>query len=106
MAPVPEKPWEIVAVDFGGPYPDGHYNLVAVDKRTRYPEVETTHSTAVKPTTKKLKKMFAAHGTPKQLDGPPLLDQKSLQNLLKRKDFIITISHQSIQEQMVKLKAL
>ena len=74
MKPIPEKPWEIVAVDFGGPYPDGHYNLVAVDKRTRYPEVETTHSTAVKPTTNKLKKMFTTHGTPKQLDsdnGPP-----------------------------------
>ena len=74
MMPIPEKPWKIVAVDFGGPYPDSHYNLVAVDKRTRYPEIDTTHSTTVKPTTKKLKQMFATHGTPKQLDsdnGPP-----------------------------------
>ena len=30
MTTIPEKPWDIVAVDFGGPYPDGHYNLEAV----------------------------------------------------------------------------
>ena len=23
-------------IDFGGPYPDGHYNIIAIDKRTRY----------------------------------------------------------------------
>ena len=42
----PEKAWEIVSVDFSGPYPDGHYNLVVVDKRTRYPDVEMVYSTA------------------------------------------------------------
>ena len=40
-----------------------------MDKRTRYPEVETTHCTTVKPATKELKKMFAMYGTLKQLDG-------------------------------------
>ena len=71
---IPKKPWDIVAVDFGGPYPDGHYNLVAIDKRTRYPEVAKTHSTAAKPTTERLKTMFATHGTPRRLEsdnGPP-----------------------------------
>ena len=24
MTNIPEKPWEVVSVDFGGPYPDGH----------------------------------------------------------------------------------
>ena len=38
MTEIPEKPWQVVSVDFGGPYPDGHYNLVVIDKRTRYPE--------------------------------------------------------------------
>lgn len=38
-----KKPWDIVAVDYTGPYPDGHYNLLARDKRTRYPEVGSTH---------------------------------------------------------------
>lgn len=36
--------------------------MVAVDKRTRYPEVAKTHSTA-QPTMEKLKTMFATHGT-------------------------------------------
>ncbi|KAL9953640.1 hypothetical protein ACROYT_G041090 [Oculina patagonica] len=37
---IPKGPWGEIAVDVGGPYPDGHYNLVAIDQRTRYPEVE------------------------------------------------------------------
>lgn len=71
---IPEKPWETISVDFGGPYPDGHYNLVVIDKRTRYPEVETVYSTAFKPTKEKLQKIFATHGTPRRLEsdnGPP-----------------------------------
>ena len=27
MTEIPHSPWEIVSTDFGGPYPDGHYNL-------------------------------------------------------------------------------
>lgn len=61
---IPKKPWDVISVDFSGPYPDGHYNLVAIDKRTRYPEVMKTHSTAFQPTMEKLKTMFATHGTP------------------------------------------
>ena len=45
MTEIPEKPWQVVSVDFGGPYPDGHYNLVIMDKRSRYPEVEVVYST-------------------------------------------------------------
>ena len=53
---------------------NGHYNLVAVDKQTRYPETRTTYSTAFKPTKEKPREMFATHGTPRQLEsdnGPP-----------------------------------
>ena len=32
---IPQRPWEEIAIDFAGPFPDGHYNLVAIDKRTR-----------------------------------------------------------------------
>lgn len=41
MTEIPEKPWKVESIDFGGPYPDGYYNLVVVDKRTRYPDIET-----------------------------------------------------------------
>ena len=33
---IPKEPLEEISIDFGGPYPDGHYNLVAIDQRTRY----------------------------------------------------------------------
>ena len=71
---IPKKPWEIVAVDFGGPYPDGHYNLLAIVKSNRYPEVARTQSTAFRPTKDRLKTMFSTHGIPRQLEsdnGPP-----------------------------------
>lgn len=71
---IPDRPWQVVSADFGGPYPDGHYNLVVIDKRTRYPEVERVYSTAYKPTMQKLKKIFATYGTPERLEsdnGPP-----------------------------------
>ena len=74
MTEIPEKPWEVVSVDFGGPYPDGHYNMVVIDQRTRYPEVEIVYSTGIKATKEKLKKIFATHGTSVQVEtdnGPP-----------------------------------
>ena len=74
MTEIPEKPWQVVSVDFGGQYPDGHYNLVIIDKRTRYPEVEVVYSTAMKSTKEKLKKVFATYGTPEKIEsdnGPP-----------------------------------
>ena len=76
---IPEKSWEVVSVDSGGPYPDGHYNLVVIDKRTRYPEVERVYSRSAKSTTEKLKKMFATHGTPERLESdncPPFTSRE------------------------------
>ena len=58
-----------MSVDFGGPYPDGHYSLVVIDKRTRYPEMERVYSTSANSTTEKLKKMFATHGMPVRLES-------------------------------------
>ena len=74
VQPIPEEPWHTLAIDFGGPYADGHYNFVIVDKRTRYPEVERVFSTNSKSTTKKLLKVMSTHGIPKVIEsdnGPP-----------------------------------
>ena len=71
---IPEKSWDVISEDFVGPYPDGHYNLVAIDKKTRYPEVARVSSTSFPQTKEKLKTIFATHGTPRQLEsdnGPP-----------------------------------
>ncbi|CAC5367355.1 unnamed protein product [Mytilus coruscus] len=64
MTLIPEKPWEIVSIDFGGPYPNGHYNLVVRDKRTRYLMVESLRTITGKETIEKLRKIFSTHGTP------------------------------------------
>ena len=66
---IPKKPWDMITLDFGGPYPNGHYNLVAIDKRTRYPEVTQVSSTTCSQTKEKLKVMFGIHGTPWEIES-------------------------------------
>lgn len=71
---IPATAWHTVSVDFGGPYPDGHYNLLVIDKRTRFPVVEQTTSTSCRITCDRLRKIFATHGIPERLEsdnGPP-----------------------------------
>ena len=41
---IPETAWHTLSADFGGSYPDGHYNLVVIDKRTSVPVIEQTTS--------------------------------------------------------------
>ena len=82
---IPKEPWEQISIDFGGPYP------VAIDQRTRYPEVEVVSSTAVKPTKEKLKKMFAHHGVPKRArllsDSGPPFNSKEFASFAKEEGF-------------------
>ena len=69
---IPETAWHILSGDFGGPYPDGHYNLVVIDKRTRFPVTE--QSTSCRVTCDRLRKIFTTHGIPRRLEtdnGPP-----------------------------------
>ena len=66
---IPNTAWEHIAVDFGGPYPDGHYNFVAVDLRSRYPVVEIVPSTSFKATREALKKIFATYGIPRKIQS-------------------------------------
>ena len=71
---IPHSAWHTLSIDYGGPYPDGHYNLVAIDKRTRFPAVEQTTSTSCRVTCDRLRKIFATHGIPERVEsdsGPP-----------------------------------
>ena len=71
---IPSRPWDTVSIDHGGPYPDGHYNLVLIDKRTRYPVVESVPSTNFQTNKDGLKHIFATYGTPRRNEsnnGPP-----------------------------------
>ena len=73
---IPEEPWEQISIDFGGPYLDGHYNLVATDQRTRYPV--------------KLKKTFAYLGIPRRVtsdNGPPF-NSEQFKDFAKEEGFV------------------
>ena len=74
MTPLPNRPWEQVAIDFCGPLPSGHYLLVTVDEYSRFPVVEIVSSTSAKATISALHKTFAIFGIPttvKSDNGPP-----------------------------------
>ena len=71
---MPNHPWEEIKVDFCGPFPSGHYLLVAIDCYSRFPEVEILKSTAASKVIPKLDAIFARHGIPLIVtsdNGPP-----------------------------------
>ena len=87
---IPEEPWEQISIDFGGRYPDGHYNLVAIDQRTRYPVVEVVSSTGFKQAKEKLKKTFAYLGIPRRVtsdNGPPF-NSEQFKDFAKEEGFV------------------
>ena len=86
---IPSQPWDTVSVDHGGPYPDGHYNLVMIDKRTRYPVVEVVSSTKFQENKEKMKHIFATYGTPRRIEsdnGPPF-NSKEFKEFSKEEGF-------------------
>ena len=78
---IPKKPWQIISVDFGGPYSNGRYNLVAINKGAKYLEVTKTYSTAFCPTMEKLKTMFATQVmlTQRESDNSPSFNSKEFE---------------------------
>ena len=73
-SPLPDRPWQKIAMDFWGPLPSGQYLLVMIDEYTRYPEVEFVHSTSAEAVIPHIDKVFSTHGFPEQVKtdgGPP-----------------------------------
>ena len=71
---IPNRPWNTVCIDHGGPYSDGNYNLVLIDKRTSYLVVESVPCTDFQTNKERLKHIFATYRTPKRIEsdnGPP-----------------------------------
>ena len=64
MTEMPELPWRTIHIDFYGPLPTSEYLLVAVDRYSRFPEVEIIHSTRASTVIPKLERMFSVHGIP------------------------------------------
>ena len=61
---MPEAPWHLVRIDFIGPLPSSEYLLVVIDCYSRYPEVETVHSTKASSVIPKVDRISATHGNP------------------------------------------
>ena len=71
MTPPPDGPWQQVSIDFCEVA--GHYVLVVIDDYSRFPEVETVHSTSAKVVLPKLDRVSAVYGVPqvvKSDNGP------------------------------------
>lgn len=66
---IPQTSWNNLSVDFGGLYPDGYYNLVVINKRTRFPVIVQTTSTSCMVTCEGLRNVFATHGTPERSES-------------------------------------
>ncbi|XP_028416732.1 uncharacterized protein K02A2.6-like [Dendronephthya gigantea] len=64
MTEMPELPGSVVHVDFPRPRPTSEYLLVAVNRYSRFPEVEIVHSIRASTVTPKLDKIFSVHGIP------------------------------------------
>ena len=74
MSELPDRKWQCLSADFGGPYPSGHYCLVIIDEYSRFPVVEIVMSTSAKTVIPVLDKVFSTFGIPEVLktdNGPP-----------------------------------
>ena len=81
---------EQILLELGGSYRDGHFNVVAIDQRSQYPEVETVSSTGIKPTKEKVKKIFAHHGNPRRIctDNGPSFNSKEFSDFAQEEGFV------------------
>ena len=78
-APMPNRPWDKVKIDFYGPLPTGQYILVVIDCCSRFPEIEILATTSAQKVIPKLDSIFARHGIPSHLtsdNGPPFLSHE------------------------------
>ena len=72
--PLPDRPFQRIAMDFKGPFDGGKYALVILDLYSRWPEVYMTTSTSFKAIKPHLVSYFARYGTPESVktdNGPP-----------------------------------
>ena len=67
VSPMSDQPWDRVKVDFYGPFPTGHYILVAIDCYSRFPEIEILNTISAQKVISKLDCIFARHGIPSQV---------------------------------------
>ena len=65
--PLPDRPWQDLALDLLGPLPTGEHLLVLVDYFSRWVEVDVIYSTTSEVIIKCLDKQFSRYGVPRTL---------------------------------------
>ena len=65
--PLPDRPWQDLALDLLGPLPTGEHLLVLVDYFSRWVEVDVIYSTTSEVIIKCLEKQFSRYGVPRTL---------------------------------------
>lgn len=73
---LPDGPWQDLALDLMGPFPNGEHIFVVTDYYSRYPEVAILKSTTTDKLIGSLETMFATHGLPMSVttdNGPNLV---------------------------------
>ena len=72
---LPEGPWQILEMDFQGPYPNGEYVFVMVDRYSRWPECKVLkRAPDAKTTCRVIRDIVRSHGCPEVVqsdNGPP-----------------------------------
>ena len=77
--PLPQGPWEEIAIDLCGPLPNGESILVVIDYFSRWPEVVWMRNTTAQNIIKCLETMFAhtvCHYTVRSNQCPYVLNSK------------------------------
>ena len=77
--PLPQGPWQDLALDLLGPLPSGDSVLVVVDYFSRYYEIEIMHSTTSEKIIASLKRISMIHGLPLSLtidNGPQFVSNE------------------------------
>ena len=77
---LPEGPWQYVEMDFQGPYPNGEYIFIMMDRYSRWPEMAFFRSAPNANTTiTAMEAIFANKGVPNTCqsdNGPPFQSQE------------------------------
>jgi transposase InsO family protein len=64
ISPTPSRPFQMIAMDYKGPFHDGFYALVIICLFSRYPDAVFVTSTSFEAIEKHLLRYFAQHGVP------------------------------------------
>ena len=83
--PLPNRPWQELALDFLGPLPSGHSVLTVIDYYSRHYEIAIMKSTSTENVIESLEEIVSRHGLPQAIssdNGPQFVSEMFEQYLV------------------------